>query len=286
MKILVLEGNVAQVREHNRKLTGKTPGESYAAVLSSIDQNVDCDILCPADDDDVSENRLRSYHGIVVTGSALNAYQDIEPVHRQVALAKRIFEIGTPFFGSCWGLQVAVVAAGGEVTRNVRGREVGYSRAVQLTEAGQKHPMHRGRPQVYDAPAVHSDHVTCLPANSTITAFNEFSEVQALEIQFGNGSFWGVQYHPEFSLRDIAAVLRRYGPRLIEEEGSFQTLDELETYASRLEILESAPGRRDIAWQYAVGPDLLIPAKRHTELVNWLEHCRASATQNALGART
>jgi GMP synthase (glutamine-hydrolysing) len=273
MKILVLEGNVAEVRDHNRLLTGKTPGEAYAAVLQSIRPTVRCDVRCPADRDDVNASVLQNYDGVVVTGSALNAYMDVVPVRRQVVLTKHIFQSGIPFFGSCWGLQIAVVAAGGEVTKNVQGREVGYARAIQLSDAGQNHPMHRGRAKVFDAPAVHSDHVTRLPENATITAFNAFSAVQAIEIRFGNGSFWGVQYHPEFSLKDIAATLRRYGSRLIEEEGSFQSLPELETYASRLDILEDSPDRRDIAWQYALGPDLLDPEKRQTEIINWLDHC-------------
>ncbi|REF73431.1 type 1 glutamine amidotransferase [Paracoccus versutus] len=281
MEILVLEGNIAEVREHNRRLTGRTPGEAYADVLQKLDPLVRCEILCPADRDDVGLDHLARYRGVVITGSALNAYQDIPPVQRQVKLALQIFESGLPFFGSCWGLQVAVVAAGGEVIRNERGREVGYSRAVQLTEAGRGHPMHVGRPQVFDTPAVHSDHVSRLPENAVVTAFNEVSEVQALEIRHGNGVFWGVQYHPEFSLRDIAATLRRYGPRLIKEEGSFQTVDELETYARNLEILEDMPDRKDIAWQYALGADLLDPSRRQVEIRNWLDHCRREALRNA-----
>jgi hypothetical protein len=49
------------------------------------------------------------------------------------------------------------------------------------------------------------------------------SEVQAAEIWLGRGVFWGVQYHPEFGLHDVAAVIRRYGQTLLAEAFS-QTL--------------------------------------------------------------
>src|SRR5262249_28033888 len=40
---------------------------------------------------------------------------------------------------SCWGLQVAVTAAGGRVRRNPRGREFGVARRIELGEAGGRH---------------------------------------------------------------------------------------------------------------------------------------------------
>ena len=55
---------------------------------------------------------------------------------RQVELARAVYKSGTPFFGSCWGLQVATVAAGGSVRQNPRGREVGIARDLTLTSAG------------------------------------------------------------------------------------------------------------------------------------------------------
>ena len=42
------------------------------------------------------------------------------------------------------------------------------------------------------------------------------SDVQAAEIKLDGATAWGVQYHPEFSLGDMAAIVRRYGRRLIE----------------------------------------------------------------------
>ena len=52
-----------------------------------------------------------------------------------------------PAFGSCWGLQIAAVAAEGDVQRNPLGREVGIARRILPTDPGRSHPMLEGRPR-------------------------------------------------------------------------------------------------------------------------------------------
>ena len=98
--------------------------------------------------------------------------------------------------------------------------------------------MHAARGNVFDAPAIHSDIVTKLPPDATVTACNAMSEVQAAEIHSGRGRFWGVQYHPEFTFQDVAWVLRRIGQPLVDE-GFFADLAELERYAADLSTLAS-----------------------------------------------
>ncbi len=88
---------------------------------------------------------LENYDGVTMTGSALNIYNGGEPVTRQIELAKAVFAAGVPFFGSCWGLQVAVTAAGGEVRANPRGREFGFARRILLTDAGSAASFVRGK---------------------------------------------------------------------------------------------------------------------------------------------
>ena len=124
---------------------------------------------------------------------------------------------GTPLFGSCWGLQVITAAAGGSVRKNPKGREIGFGRGIRLTEAGRKHPMYVGKLDVFNAPTVHLDEVEALPAGTTVLATNAVSEVQSVEIRTNGSVAWAVQYHPEYPLREIAAIVRRIGTRLIEE---------------------------------------------------------------------
>ena len=132
-------------------------------------------------------------------------------VTRQIELARAVLEAGTPVFGSCWGLQVLTVAAGGVVRKNPKGREIGFGRRIKLTEAGRKHPMYVGKPEVFNAPTVHLDEVETVAPGTTVLATNEVSDVQSAEIRCNGAVAWGVQYHPEYPLREIAAIVRRIG---------------------------------------------------------------------------
>jgi GMP synthase (glutamine-hydrolysing) len=122
---------------------------------------------------------------------------------------------------------------------------------------------------VFDAPAIHSDIVTSLPQGAIVTASNAMCEVQAAEIRFGCGLFWGVQYHPEYRLHDVAAIIRRYGQILVDE-GFFADLSALAQYAVDLSALDADERRRDIAWKFALDRDILSDACRQTELKNWI----------------
>jgi GMP synthase (glutamine-hydrolysing) len=269
LRLLVLEGNTAAGRHRIAETAGVTPAESYAAVLRSLAPQAAVDICTPADADATLLQPLESYHGIAITGSALNVYKrEIESL-RQLDLVREIFVRGVPMFGSCWGLQLATVAAGGEVGINPAGREVAFARRITLTAAGHDHPMHAGRETVFDAPAIHSDIVTRLPQGTTSTARNAKCAVQAAEIRFGRGLFWGVQYHPEYRLRDVAAVIRRYGQILVDE-GFFADPTDLTRYAADLSALDVDAQRGNIAWKFALGRDILNDDCRQTELKNWI----------------
>ncbi|WP_376100083.1 gamma-glutamyl-gamma-aminobutyrate hydrolase family protein [Roseomonas sp. CCTCC AB2023176] len=202
-------------------------------------------------------------------------------VRRQVAFMRAVFASGTPAFGSCAGLQVATAAAGGTVRSNRRGYEAGFARRITRTEAGTAHPLLDGRPRAWDAPAIHSDEVDRLPDGATALAGNRVTSVQAAEIRHGGGVFWGVQYHPELPLSDIAAALRRQVDDLRE---SGLALDEraVETYAARVAALHHDPARRDVAWQLGLDEQVADPARRSIELRNFVEHL-VKPTRSARG---
>jgi GMP synthase (glutamine-hydrolysing) len=269
MRLLVVEGNTAAGRRRIAESAGATPAESYAAVLRGIAPDAVVDICTPADGDATAPQSLDSYDGVAITGSSLNIYERGIASLRQIDFVREVFTRGIPMFGSCWGLQLATVAAGGEVGLNPAGREVAFARKIALTPAGHKHPMHVTRDAVFDAPAIHSDIVTRLPENSIVTARNAISEIQAAEIRFDRGLFWGVQYHPEYGLHDVAAVIRRYGETLVTE-GFFADIAELDRYASDLSALAANRQRRDIAWRLGFGDDIMKESVRQTELSNWI----------------
>jgi GMP synthase (glutamine-hydrolysing) len=271
LRILVIDGNVGEIRARQIAALGYDSGEGYARVLRGIDPALQIDIVKAADGepDFPSGVGLEHYDGVTMTGSALNIYHGGAPVSRQIELAKAVFAAGVPFFGSCWGLQVAVTAAGGEVRANPRGREFGFARRILLSEAGREHGMFAGKPVAFEAPTIHRDEIASLPEHATILASNDFG-LQAACFSSRRGSFWGVQYHPEYDYLDIAAAAERYGQTLVGE-GMFRDLPALAAFAADLRGLQSQPADTALLWKHGLGPAMRDRALRVLEIRNWLQ---------------
>jgi GMP synthase (glutamine-hydrolysing) len=272
-RVLVVDGNEAAVRNVQRSAIGHDTGTGYARVLRELDERVVCDIVCPADGPAPLPNgaAVDDYDGVAITGSALNIPQGGPSVQRQIELAQAVFEAGVPLFGSCWGLQVAVAAAGGSVRANPRGREFGFARRVVVSQLGNSHPLLEGKPPVYEAPTVHRDDIETLPSSAVALASNDMG-LQAAAFTYRRGSFWGVQYHPEFGYLDLAAAAMRYDLTLVKA-GLFRDQAELNTFIADLRALHADPQNSALAWKYGLGPAMLDQRIRRAELHNWLEHC-------------
>ena len=270
-RILVIDGNVAELRARHVAVGGTDSGDGYAATLKQIAPGIEADVVRPADGEPrLPEGvALDDYDGAVITGSALNVYDRTPPVERQIELAKAVFATGVPCFGSCWGLQVGVTAAGGTVVRNPRGREFGFARRIALTDEGRHHPMYAGKPEVFEALTVHVDSVSSLPAGATVLAENDMG-LQGAEIRLPNGgSFWGVQYHPEYTCAEAAAMARRYADVLIRD-GLVADRAELDRLARDLADFDADPTNVRLAWRFGVGPAITDARLKLAELENWL----------------
>jgi GMP synthase (glutamine-hydrolysing) len=268
-RVLVVDGNVADVRRQQAAAVGYDAGTGYARVLRRLVPDLHCDVLYGADADarPPAGASLASYDGVAITGSALNIPSGGEPVARQVDLARAVFEAGVPLFGSCWGLQVAVTAAGGTVRINPRGREFGFARRVLLSAAGREHPLFAGKPAVFEAPTVHRDDIETLPADAVALASNDMG-LQAAAFTYRRGTFWGVQYHPEYDYLDVAAVAGRYRATLIEA-GIFRDPAAIDGFMEDLRALAADPHNPALLWKYGLGP-AMSDAARLAELDNWL----------------
>ena len=271
--LLIVDGNTSDQREaHASGYGGLSPAQAYAQEVTVIAPGAITDICLPAD---AGANLpdgagLASYDGIFLTGSSLHIYKQEPAVARQIELMRAIYASGTPCFGSCWGIQVGAVAAGGTVVANPKGREIGVARRIRLTEAGRTHPLLAGRPLAFDAPAIHLDTIAVPPPGATVLASNAYSTVHAAEIAHDGGVFWGVQYHPEFPLRQVASILRRMTP-LIVAEGFRRDEGEAERWLAEIEALDADPTRHDLAWAHGLDEEVLNETKRVTEIRNFLE---------------
>ena len=273
LNLLVAESEAPEHRATRRAHVGKSSGESYAATLRQLRPDAAITIVAPADDDAqaFTADDLSGFDAVFVTGSPLHVYDDTPEVRRQLAFMRAVFRSGTPSFGSCAGLQLAVAAAGGTVRKMPDRMEAGIARRITPTDAGRDHPMLADRPACWDAPAIHGDEVETLPADATLLAGNAVTAVQAAEIRHDGGTFWGVQYHPELAPGEIAAALRRQSADLIDA-GLADTDDDVERQAARLDALHDEPDSRAVLWALGVDRAFAHEASRRIELTNFLNH--------------
>lgn len=272
LRFLVVDGNTRDQRERHAASLGATFGEDYASIVRGIAPDSVAELCHPADDGaDLPDGAgLASYDGIFLTGSTLHIYQTTPAVTRQIELMRAIYASGTPCFGSCWGIQLGAVAAGGTVMANPHGREVGFARRIVPTQAGRDHALLRGRPAAFDAPAIHLDSIVQAPPDATILASNTISPVQAAEFRHAGGVFWGVQYHPEFGLGLLATLLSGMVPMLVGE-GFHRDEATAQGWLADLTALDRSPRRHDLAWAHGLDAETLDPQRRVTELRNFVE---------------
>jgi GMP synthase (glutamine-hydrolysing) len=270
-RLLVCEGNTAELRAKQVGAGGVAMSDGYSEVLRGLLPEAVIDICYPADPGaNLPIGGLEAYDGVAITGSGLNVYDGGPEIERQIELTRAVLKSKTPLFGSCWGLQVVTVAAGGAVRPNPKGRELGIGRRIVLTEAGRGHPMYAGKASVFDAVTVHLDEVETLAPGTTVLAANAQSAVQAAEIKVDGATAWCVQYHPEFTLADMAAIVRRYGWRLIKE-GFFADEAARDAYVADLETLDRDPDNKPLAWRYGIDDTVVNSGIRTAELANWID---------------
>jgi GMP synthase (glutamine-hydrolysing) len=133
LRFLVAESEPPPARETRRESVGRSSGETYIDTLRFLEPEAVCHRVKPADKGASLPDRagLNGYHAVFVTGSPLHLYQDTPETRREVDLMRAVFEAGVPAFGSCAGLQVATVAAGGTVRPSRRGREADLPAAMR-----------------------------------------------------------------------------------------------------------------------------------------------------------
>lgn len=272
LRVLVVDG-YAHVDRDVLRLSGvSVASDLYANMLQKfVPVELDLQKIFPADDP-CTDVRLEEYDAVAWTGSNLTAYHTDDPrVVNQIRLQQRVFEAGLPSFGSCWGLQIATVASGGAVRANPRGREMGIGRKICLTEAGKRHAMFANKGPVFDALTSHNDEVYRVGRGATVLAGNAFSEVQAIHIKHGKGEFWGVQYHPEFDLWEMARLTECRKQRLLAM-GLFKDESSLRSYVHDLEQLHLDPSRRDLRFRLGIDDDVINEERRCSEVVQWINY--------------
>lgn len=272
-RFLVVDGYTKPARDELAAGGATVAGALYAEMLEQVSTGSACDILYPSDAEAQmpAGAALEGYDGIAWTGCSLTIFDDIPEVRVQIDFVRACFEAGVPAFGSCWAAQIAVAAAGGKCATNPKGREMGIARKIALTPEGRAHPLYEGKADVFDGFISHDDEITELPECAQRLAGNAFTHVQSVSVDFLGGRFWGLQYHPEYDLHEMARLTWCRIDKMIGL-GFFDSRQAGKEHVELLETLHRDPGRKDLAWKVGIDEDVMDPGVRQTEVRNWIKH--------------
>ena len=235
-KILVVEGNLQEENQSFSKAGIQTHTESLKHSLSYFTDNLIIDVANPSSDKNIQEiaNNLESYDGLIWGGSSLNIYNDTPEIRRQIEFMKECQKKIKKILAICWGMQVAVTAAGGEVKKCVKGSQKGIALDIEINENGLKHPLYKNKNLKFNTPAFNFDEVVTMPKNSILLASNAINKVQALNFKVGECDIWGLQYHPEITYNKMINLIIFRKKRLLDK-GAFADEDEINIHIKNIE---------------------------------------------------
>ncbi len=274
LSICIINGYPKSSREKFDLSDVGHPHDLYKAFLDKYVPKAKVDVVFIADiGSSIPEGaNIRSYDGYIWTGSDLTIYHSDDPrVVRQIEFSRKIYEAGVPQYGSCWGIQMAAVAAGGEVKKNPKGREWNFAPEIRRTEEGKRSLLLKGKPDVYQGFVMHLDEVTRLPSGGKLLATGDHTRVQAIEVKHGKGAFWATQYHPEYNLYEMARLIAARAEPLIKE-GFFETEEQVKALVAKMKALHENPGDEALRKEIGADDTLISDEIRQQELRNWIDY--------------
>ncbi len=174
LKLLIVEGNPEELIADNERLGLPQGCDFYTDSIRLYLPAFHFDLALPfAPGRQRPLPPLDEYDAFVQTGSGVTFTAAEPPNYPYLRLLEKIFATGKPVLGSCWGLQCAAVALGGDVGINPKGSEIGLARDIRLTAEGKSHWLMTGMPEKFDSPTWHRDHVTRLPDGALRLAQND-----------------------------------------------------------------------------------------------------------------
>ena len=235
-RILIVEGNL---REENQSFTDggiKTHTESLKDSISYFTRDTEIDVVNPSSDSNISNvsNILNKYDGMIWGGSSLNIYNDTPEIRRQLDFMKKCQSNIKNILAICWGMQVAVTVAGGEVKRCKKGAHRGIAHDIEINEEGMKHKIYKNKNKIFNTPAFNFDEVVTLPANSTLLASNPINKVMGVSFKAGISNIWGIQYHPEISYEKMISLIHFRTERLLNNK-AFEDQNEIDSHVKIIE---------------------------------------------------
>ena len=236
-KILIVEGNLREENQNFSTSGIQTHTQSLQDSLANFTNELDTDVVNPSSDEDIDKKakELNKYDGLIWGGSSLNIYNDTPEIRRQIQFMKECQKKVKNILAICWGMQVAVTAAGGVVKKSSNGAHIGIANQLIINEQGLKHPLYTGKKNNFNTPAFNFDEVVTLPENGVCLASNKINKVQGMYFKINNNNVWGLQYHPEITYQKMIQLIKFRKDRLIETRKVFANHDQVNEHISFIE---------------------------------------------------
>ena len=236
LKLLIVEGNT---REENLNFNnaGCVPqSENFKQHIEKIQPGSEIDIVEPGNDNSILKiiSSLKKYDGVVLTGSTLRIEDTSDEVKKHIEFTKTCFKHEKKIFAACWGLQVAVTAAGGKCRVAPKGAHVGIAYDIELTSEGKRHKLYSSKPHKFTTPAFNYDEVEIPPKNAVLLASNKINKFEAMHFTVGNSEIWGLQYHPEIPYDYMIKLIKHRSQGLIEKK-VFKNQNEIRQHIDSIE---------------------------------------------------
>ena len=253
--ILIVEGNLREENENFSKVGIQTHTESLKDSLNYFTDELKFDVVNPSSDQNIQfiSDKLQNYDGLIWGGSSLNIYNDTPEIRKQIEFMKDCQKKVKKILAICWGMQVAVTAAGGQV-KKANNSHIGIANEIQVNEKGINHPLYKNKDKKFNSPAFNFDEVVRLPDKAVCLASNRINKIQSLYFEINKTKVWGLQYHPEITYEKMISLIQFRKDRLIENRKVFKDEEEVNKHISTIQK-EIAVASKD---------------KRMVELKNWL----------------
>ena len=232
-KILIVEGNLKEENTNFSNASIQTHTQSLKDSLAYLSNKLVLDIVNPSSDQNlqqVNEN-LHKYDGLIWGGSSLNIYNDTPEIRKQIEFMKNCQKKVKNILAICWGMQVAVTAAGGQV-KKADISHIGIAKEIEINKNGIKHPLYKGKSIKFNSPAFNFDEVVKLPEKGICLASNKVNKVQSLYFEINQTKVWGLQYHPEITYEKMVSLIEFRKKKLIEIRKDFKNENDIDKHIS------------------------------------------------------
>ncbi len=231
LKILIVEGNLRKENQDFSKAGIQTHTESLRDSLNHFAYDYKFDVVNPSSDENLRlvGNQLSKYDGLIWGGSSLNIYNNTPEIKRQIEFMRECQKKVKNILAICWGMQVAVTAAGGEV-RKANNSHIGIASEISLNKEGLKHPIYKDKKTIFNSPAFNFDEVVTLPKDAVCLASNKINKIQSIFFYKGNSKIHGLQYHPEITYEKMISLIEFRKDSLIQNRKVFKNYDEIKNH--------------------------------------------------------